>query len=577
MAQSDLAKSDHAAGIDVPVVIAGAGPVGLLTSILLSRQGIRNLVLEKREQINLLPRARGINVRSVEILTNLDLGARLASESLPPLWSQRFVYTETMAGEIVGVMPGNMAAGTVAAFSPCDYRVAAQDRLDPMLYEKAISCPLVEIKFRHEVAGFTDHGDRIGVVVRAGDGAETTLQARYLIAADGGSSRLRGLAGIGEAYHQIYNSFVAAFFHADLGRFTGDREGALIWTLAPGVEGVFHPLDGKTAWAAHIQFDPSRENPDTWSAETVVARVRDMIGAPADDKPDIDLHKHYRYTLTASVSERLRKGRLILAGDAAHRTLPYGGWGLNTGIHSAHNLAWKLGAVMRGEAPELLLDTYDGERREAALVNCAFGKVNAGHVAKLMMALRQSATPAERRALLAASRQYGNWTGLDLGIHYDGTEGRCAFVPDGVAAPAVENPVIDYVPHAKPGWRAPHLWVRTQAGGHRVSTVELLDGGFVMLAGPQGQAWCDAARAIDGPPHILGYRVAADGDLVPEHADICALYGIAPDGAVLVRPDGHVAFRAPHTTADPKAALRGALDQVLQRAPDPGHCGKGSR
>jgi putative polyketide hydroxylase len=401
--------------------------------------------------------------------------------------------------------------------------------------------------------------------VRAGDGGETTMRARYLIAADGGSSRLRDFAAIGEAYHQTYNSFVAAFFHADLSRYTGGREGALIWTLAPGVEGVFHPLDGKTAWAAHIQFNPQSEDPDTWTAETVVERVRGMIGAPAGEKPDIDLHKHYRYTLTASVSERLRKGRLILAGDAAHRTLPYGGWGLNTGVHGAHNLAWKLGAVMRGEAPEVLLDTYDSERREAALVNCAFGKVNAGHVAKLMMALRQSANRAERRSLIAASRQYGNWTGLDLGIHYDGTQAPCAFMPDGVAAPAVENPVIDYVPHAKPGWRAPHLWVRTKASGHRISTVELLDGGFVVLAGPEGHSWCDAARAIDGPPKVMGFRVAADGDLVPENTDICALYGIASDGAVLVRPDGHVAFRAPKAVADSKVALARALDQALQR------------
>src|SRR6202035_5097936 len=115
--------------------------------------------------------------------------------------------------------------------------------------------------FRHEVTGFADHGDSIDVAVRAGDGGETTLRARFLIAADGGSSRLRGFAAIGEAYHQTYNSFVAGFFHADLGRYTGGREGALIWTLAPGVEGVFHPLDGNAAWAAHIQFDPQLENP----------------------------------------------------------------------------------------------------------------------------------------------------------------------------------------------------------------------------------------------------------------------------------------------------------------------------
>ena len=268
-----MGLSHHAADVDIPVVIAGAGPVGLLTSILLSLQGIRNLVLEKREHINMLPRARGINVRSVEILTNLDLGARLTAESLPPLWAQRFVYTETMAGEIVGVMPGNMAAGMVAGFSPCDYRVAAQDRLDPMLYEKAVSFPLAEVRFHHEVTGFADRGDGIDVSLRTIDGQESTLRGRYLIAADGGSSRLRGFAGIGETYHQSYNSFVAAFFHADLSRYTAGREGALIWTLAPGVEGVFHPLDGKTAWAAHIQYNPQRENPDDWTLEMVVERV----------------------------------------------------------------------------------------------------------------------------------------------------------------------------------------------------------------------------------------------------------------------------------------------------------------
>lgn len=553
---------------DLPVVIAGAGPVGLLTSILLSRQGIRNLVLEKRGAINVLPRARGINVRSVEILTNLDLGARLGAESLPPLWCQRFTYTETMAGELVGVMPGNMAAGMVSDFSPCDYRVAAQDRLDPMLFDKAVSYPGAEVRFDHEVTGFTDHGDHIAVDVRAGEGGTPqTIRAAYLIAADGGSSPIREFAGIGEAHHQTYASYVAAHFRADLSRFSAGREGALMWTLAPGVEGVFHPLDGRTSWVAHIQYNPAAEKPETWSRDDVIARVRGMIGAPVDDQPAIELIKHYHYTLTASVAAQLRVGRMILAGDAAHRTLPYGGWGLNTGIHSAHNLAWKLGAVLRGEAPDALLDTYDAERREAALINCEFGRINAGHVMKLMMALRQSAGPAERRKLVAGSRTYGNWTGLDLGIHYDGSHGPSAFVADDVAAPQVENPIIDYVAHAKPGWRAPHLWVRDAASGHRLSTIALLDGGFTLLAGAEGSVWVDAARALGGAatPKVAAYRVATDGDLVPEYTDFHALYGVSPQGAVLVRPDGHVAFRAPGAVTDPRAVLNEALDRTLQR------------
>jgi putative polyketide hydroxylase len=563
-----MAQFGHVAGIDIPVVIAGAGPVGLITSILLSRQGIRNVVLEKRGRINVLPRARGINVRSVEILTNLDLGTRLGAESLPQLWCQRLTYTETLAGEIVGMMAGNMAAGMVAAFSPCDYRVAAQDRLDPMLYDKAVSYAEAEVRFLHEVIGFSDHGDCIEVEVRVGEaGAPVMIRAAYLIAADGGSSSVRGAAGIGEAQHQIYNSFVAAHLRTDLSRFTAGREGALMWTLAPGVEGLFQPIDGRTTWVANIQYNPAAENPENWTRDDVIARVQRMIGAPANDPPAIDLIRHYQYTLTASVAERLRSGRLLLVGDAAHRTLPYGGWGLNTGIHGAHNLAWKIGTVLRGEAPDALLDTYDTERRESALVNCEFARINAGHVAKLMQALRQSAGSAERRALVAGSRTYGNWTGLDLGIHYDGTLGRCAFVPDDIPPPHVDNPIIDYVAHAKPGWRAPHLWGRTRRGGHRVSTIELLDGGFTLLAGAEGDAWVNAARAIAAAtaPKIAAYRIAADGDLVPEHVDFGALYGTSPTGAVLVRPDGHVAFRVPGAVGDPRAVLVEAIDRTLQR------------
>ncbi|HVZ45740.1 MAG TPA: FAD-dependent monooxygenase [Ramlibacter sp.] len=552
---------------EVPVLIAGAGPVGLVLAIVLARQGIHALVLEKRARINELPRARGINVRSVEILTQLDLGEDLRADALPPLWSRSFTYTERMAGELVGIMQGNMAPGSTAAFSPCEYRIAAQDKLDPMLYRKAVALGS-DIRFDHEVTGFRDvDGGIVATVAREGGGTGE-VRAQWLLAADGGQSALREQAGIGNSHWATYKSFVGTHFHADLSRFTAGREGALIWTLAPGCVGVFHPLDGKTTWAGHMMYDPAREQPETWSREEVVRRLQRLIGAPEGEAPAIDLHKHYTYTLTAAVAERFRQGRLLLAGDAAHRTLPHGGWGLNTGIQSAHNLAWKLAAVLRGEAPDALLDTYDAERRETALRNCAFAEVNSGHTEKMMRALRESSGVEERRRIVEASRQYGNWTGLDLGVHYEGTAGRCAFVPDGVAAPAVANPVIDYVPHAKPGWRAPHFWGRTAQERIRVSSVMLFDGGFTLMAGPQGQAWVEASRALAGEgtlPAVEPWRVAPDGDLAPESVDFCALYGIGETGAVLVRPDGHVAWRAPEAAGDARQALRNALEYALCR------------
>jgi len=558
--------------VDVPVIISGAGPVGLTLSSLLSRQGIRHLVLEKRDRVNTLPRARGINVRSVEILTQLDLSEELRRGGLPPLWTRQFVYTETMGGELVGVMPGNMGPGMADAYSPCNYCVAAQDRLDPILYAKAKSFDTASILFNHEVTGFADEGESVLATVRrrdqAGDGESQHFRARYLIAADGGGKgSVRGMAGIGTAYEQTYRSFVSAHFHADLSRFTRGREGTLIWTLKPGVAGVFHPLDGDKAWAVQIQYEPTRENPDTWTTEIVVQRIRAMLGAADGEAVDIDVHKFYRFTLTVAVADRLRQGRLLLAGDAAHKTLPHGGWGLNTGIHTAHNLAWKLGAVLRGEAPEALLDTYDSERREAALRNCEFAKVNAGHVEQMMRALRESAGAQERREIVEGSRQYGNWTGLDMGIHYEGTHGPCAFVPDDIPVPEVADPVIDYVPHAKPGWRAPHFWVRTAAEGYRISAISLFDRDFVLLAGAEGHAWLQAARDVsNGPgPSIKAWRVGPGADLVPESVDFTQLYGVTSNGAVLVRPDGHVAFRAQTLPNDCMAALSEALNAVLCR------------
>ena len=542
---------------EVPVLVCGAGPVGLATSILLSRQGIRHLVVEKREAVSQLPRARGITVRSAEILTQLGLDDEVAAFSLPPLWTQCFVYTETVAGALVGVMRSATRPGSHAAVSPCDYRVAAQDRIDPMLYRAATAYREADIRFRTSVTGFEQASEPVVVTLPRADGSSARVRCRYLVAADGGRSPLRQMAGIGEQGRANLRSFVNCHVRADLSRFTAGREGTLIWTLAPGREGLFQPLDGEQAWAIQIQFDPQQDPPESWTQDRVLARLREMVGGADAGRVEFEIARTYTYTLSMMLSDRLRQGRLLLVGDAAHQVPPYGGFGLNTGLQTAHNLVWKLGAVLRGEATAALLDTFDSERREVASRVMAFGRTNAGYIDQLMAAVRAAGSAEERRRLIEGSAQYGNWVGLDLGVHY---EGPGAYVPDDVAPPATPDPVQNYVPHAKPGQRAPHLWV--QHGDRRVSTVMLFDGRFVLLAGPQVQAWVDAAAA-HGRPSISAYRVANDGDLVPE-GDFCGLYRIEASGAVLVRPDGHVAFRAPSLTSDAVLTLNAVMEQVLR-------------
>jgi putative polyketide hydroxylase len=546
----------------VPVLICGSGPVGLIVSILLSRQGIRNLVIEKRDGINTLPRARGITVRTVEILDQLGLRHELDAIALPPLWTRYFVYTETLAGQIIGVMPTDaMQPEWAADRSPARYVVAAQDRIDPMFYRAALQYSEAEIRFSTEVVGYSEDAEGITTTVQNAKGVSSQIRSSYLIAADGGRSGLRKLAGIGETGRANLRSFINNHIRADLSRFTAGREGTLIWTLAPGLEGLFQMLDGDQTWAVQVQYEPKVPGDNVWTHEAAVKQIRAMIGDPAADNVNIEILKSYRYTLSMMVSDRLRKGRLILTGDAAHQVPPHGGFGLNTGIQTAHNLAWKLGAVIRGEAPDALLDTYDSERREVAKRVCDFGRTNAAYIEKLMAAVRDAKSTEEKRAIISGSSQYGNWWGLDLGVHY---EDPGAFVPDGVPAPTVKNPVIDYIPHAKPGYRAPHFWA--MRGASRISSITLFDGAFVLLAGHAGHAWIDAVRDPETGlvPNMLAYRVAQDGDLVPE-TDFCALYGISSSGAVLVRPDGHIAYRSPETVEDPTNVLQGVLDVTLGR------------
>jgi putative polyketide hydroxylase len=546
----------------VPVLICGSGPVGLIVSILLSRQGIRNLVVEKRDRINTLPRARGLTVRTVEILDQLGLRQELEAIALPPLWTRHFIYTEKLAGEIIGVMPTDaMQPEAAAERSPGRYVVAAQDRIDPMFYRAALRYAEAEIRFSTEAVDYSEDAEGITTTVRSPDGVSSQIRSSYLIAADGGRSGLRKLAGIGETGRANLRSFINNHIRADLSRFTAGREGTLIWTLAPGLEGLFQMLDGDRTWAVQVQYDPKVPGDNVWTDEVAVKHIRAMIGDPAADDVNIEILKAYRYTLSMMVSDRLRKGRLILTGDAAHQVPPHGGFGLNTGIQTAHNLAWKLGAVIRGEAPPALLDTYDSERREVARRVCDFGRTNAAYVEQLMAAVRDAKSTAEKRAIVSGSSQYGNWWGLDLGVHY---EGPGAFIPDDVPVPTVRNPVIDYIPHAKPGYRAPHFWA--MRGTTRISSITLFDGAFVLLAGSAGQAWIDAVRDPEAGlvPDIQAHRVARDGDLVPE-TDFCALYGLGSSGAVLVRPDGHVAYRSAEIVEDPAKALQGVLDVILRR------------
>lgn len=540
---------------EVPVIICGAGPVGLTTSIQLSRLGIETLLVERRSSVSTLPRARGIMSRTVEIWSHYGLYQEMTDVSLPANWCDEFIYADTLAGDIIGTMPSNcMAPGAQAENTAYDFRCAAQDQIDAMLLRCAQTYRSAEIRFSTDMLSQVQDEDGVTVTLRLPDGSTGQVRAQYLVAADGGRSQIRESLGIGSTGPTALGCFVNNHFTADLSRWTADRQATLIWAFGEGKVGLFQPLDGKKRWMAQIMFDPTVDPPASWTDEKVLRRLRDMIGDEAADEVDIDLHSSYTYVIEATVADRLRDRRVFLVGDAAHRIPPAGGIGMNTGVQTAHNLAWKLALALTGDATDGLLDTFDTERREAAQRACDYGVTNLGYV----RAIRAAETRDGQVAAIAASKQYGNWAGLDLGVHYAGPG---AYVPDETPQAEAEHSVVDYLPSAKPGYRAPHFWLVD--GTRRLSSTDLFETDFVLLTGAEGTAWLDAARHPHLPVAVDAYDVHETGRLVPE-LDFCKLYEIEPSGSVLVRPDGHVAWRSVIAPSEPADSLRDALTAVVR-------------
>jgi hypothetical protein len=256
------------------------------------------------------------------------------------------------------------------------------------------------------------------------------------------------------------------------------------------------------------------------------------------------------------VAERYRAGPIFLAGDAAHHMPPTGGFGLNTGVQDAHNLAWKLAAVLNGWAAPGLLDTYEAERRpygQFVTEQCLETALSMGRGPE---SLRVGRAPGK-----LARPEFHN----ELGMIFGATYASSAVVPDGTGLPTVSNRVADYLPCARPGSRAPHVWL--QRDGHRACTHDVNDMRFTLFAGSRGGAWCDAARLVArsfGIP-FNGLTIGPGADAGDPEDQCLPDFGIEADGAVLVRPDGHVAWRHRSGVADPRRELESALGAILDR------------
>ncbi|MGY1496053.1 FAD-dependent monooxygenase [Streptomyces sp. QTS52] len=585
--------------VEVPVLVVGGGGCGLAASVFLSDVGVRHLVVERRESTSVLPRAHYLNQRTMEIFRQHGIADDIYRISCPLPNMSEVAWRTSLGGDgpvdgrelyRTDAFGGGSTAGPYAADSTGPSTNLPQHRLEPLLRRHAERRAPSSLLFNHQMEEITQ--DENGVRARVTDrvtGEVGTVRARYLLGADGGRS-VGGSLGIPMDGAGGGFTIISVHFSADLSPWWSD---SLLMTHIFGLDGEVSVLvasgphwgSASEEWALHFRVPPGTAAGDL-GAEALAGRVRELLKLPED--LGIQIHHAGEYRPEAVVARSFRAGRAFLAGDAAHRQPPAAGGGLNTAIQDVHNLAWKLKAVLDGRADDALLDSYEAERLPVARRNVGWAMgclLNYGTLFAVlgMVHGKPAATEAGIRELLADTPMgetrrsvvrevFGTQRieyqahDIELGHHY----AAGAVLPDGTPPPPRDPMGAVYRPTTRPGHRLPHVWLRQ--GGTRVSTHDLVggDGGFVLITGPLGEGWASAAKKAADAHGValtvvpIGSEPDAMGHWDAEGA-WAAVREIDDDGAVLVRPDQHVAWRGVNLGRHADQELGAAFDRLLGR------------
>jgi putative polyketide hydroxylase len=531
--------------LETDVLVVGAGPVGLTASIALSQHGVSHVVVERHPSTSIAPKARGINARTMEMYRQMGVEADIRAAGMPARFGGMILWAESLAGKEINRLTPGRATPAGQAVSPVPNCGCSQDVLEPVLRRHAETLAPGRVKFNTELTDLRQEAGGVSGSLKDHVSGETApFRARYLVAADGTRSFAREKLGIGRTGEKdIYDS-VNVHFRADLRPWVEDRPAALYLIEQPELRATFLTVNGADRWGFLVHsLSAYGFTKDNLTPERCIELVRSAVGVA--DLPIEVLGINF-WNCSAMVADSFRRGHVFLVGDAAHETTPSGGFGMNLGVQDTQNLAWKIAAVLRGEADASLLDSYEAERRPHCLQVVHATLLN-------MQSFDRSKRQTEARL---PRKEFLNERGLIFGARYQSP----AVVPDGSMPPEVSDPVTEYAASAHPGCRAPHVWL--ESNGQKVSTLDLLGRGFVLLAASCGAFWRSAASQ-HGLPRV-DVRVLGEDFTDPEGAWMAA-YGLSEGGAVLVRPDSYIGWRTASAPSDPKRALTEAFEQIFAR------------
>lgn len=532
---------------DTAVLIVGAGPVGLALALDLGWRGVPCLVVEQTDGQVEQPRMDLVGVRSMEFCRRWGIVDAVEQAGFPRDLPQDIVYATAVFGhEMRRDRKPPMSGETAPDFSPQKRERCPQNYFDPVLRRSAEALPGVTLRFGWRLADLEASPQGAVAHLVGPDGVQAQVACRYLVGCDGAGSAVRRRLGIGlvgpEALTYSLNVLIRC---PELMAMAGDRRAYRHVLIGPeGIWATLVAINGRDVFRLQIVGGAT---PRDWSTAEIEAAVRRALGAELA----FEVLSALPWTRRQLVAERFRQGAGFLVGDSAHQMSPTGGYGMNTGLQEAVDLAWKLAARLEGWGGERLLDSYDAERRPIAARNAAQASANLGRMKQAathpQLLAADAAGDAARDQVGAAVAELMQEEWRSVGVHMDSRYDAspiCALEPE----PGPAYSPIAYVQTARPGSRAPHVWL-----GDGRSTLDLFGRGFALLQ--LGEA---------DPSPLLGAARARGVPMRLHRVDAPAVLAAYERRLVLVRPDGYVAWRG---DAPPRDRF-GLIDHVRGAGPD---------